>query len=118
MKTIDEITVASNVDYSSQPSTVKSSLGFVPFFVLEREETENQIYSMLPHVSSLAETLQNTSSLEWKIPLTLFVLGSCTLNFLQERFYALHLPTTTFWCSGKVPLTYGSVCFLRSVEMF
>lgn len=44
MKTIDEITVASNVDYSSQPSTVKSSLGFVPFFVLEREETENQIY--------------------------------------------------------------------------
>lgn len=43
MKIVDEITVASNVDYSSQPSTVKSSLGFVPFFVLEREETKPDI---------------------------------------------------------------------------
>lgn len=39
MKIVDEIAIALNVDYSNQSNAVLWVL-----FVLEREETENQIY--------------------------------------------------------------------------
>lgn len=76
MKIINEITVTLSVNYSNQPRTVKSSLGFVPFFVLERKGTENQKYkhASFPHVSILTEPFAKHPP-EWQIPLTLSVLG-------------------------------------------
>ena len=111
MKIVNEITITLNVNYSNQPSTVKRSLGFIPFFVLEREETENQKYKHASACFHFSRTTYKTTSSEWPVP-NPFCTRLLSIQFRVGETCNLHLPTTTFWCCGKAPLTSGGLCFL------
>lgn len=85
MKIVDEITIALNVNYSNQPSAVKSSLSFVPLF-WKGQILKTRYTGMLLHVSILVGPLQYTPSSARVDCFNPF----CTVNSLQNREPTIH----------------------------